>query len=86
MPKFHKINTMGKVSVMEDGDIVLLQWRSIQDCSTSKFSKLSSHSAKEQHKFLHWIFFEDCKVLGIAGPLWFKMKLKLHPHGQVKCQ
>ena len=70
-PEFRKLNVMGEVPVMVDGDMVLTQSAVIQDYITSKTSKLGGRSADERRDVLRWMFFDNHKVSGLAGPLRF---------------
>ncbi len=70
-PAFRALNVMGEVPVMEDGDLVLTQSGVIQDYVSSKTGKLGGRSAAERRDILRWMFFDNHKVSGIAGPLRF---------------
>ncbi|MBS1303336.1 glutathione S-transferase [Loktanella sp. SALINAS62] len=70
-PEFRALNIMGEVPVMVDGDMVLTQSAVIQDYISSKTSKLGGHSAAERREILRWMFFDNHKVSGLAGPLRF---------------
>ena len=72
-PEFRALNIMGEVPVLEDGDIVLTQSGVIQDYISSKTGKLGGRSAAERREVLRWMFFDNHKVSGIAGPLRFNM-------------
>lgn len=70
---FRELNVMGEVPVMEDGDLVLTQSGVIQDYVSSKTGKLGGRSAAERRDVLRWMFFDNHKVSGVAGPLRFLM-------------
>jgi len=70
---FRKLNVMGEVPVMEDADLVLTQSGVIQDYVSSKTGKLGGRSAAERRDILRWMFFDNHKVSGVAGPLRFLM-------------
>ncbi|SMX33347.1 glutathione S-transferase family protein [Octadecabacter ascidiaceicola] len=70
---FRELNIMGEVPVMEDGDLVLTQSGVIQDYVSSKTGKLGGRSAAERRDILRWLFFDNHKLSGIAGPLRFNM-------------
>ncbi len=70
-PAFRALNVMGEVPVMVDGDLVITQSAVIQDYITSKTSKLGGKSADQRREVLRWMFFDNHKVSGIAGPLRF---------------
>lgn len=72
-PEFRELNVMGEVPVMEDGDLVLTQSGVIQDYVSSKTGKLGGRSAAERRDVLRWMFFDNHKVSGVAGPLRFLM-------------
>ena len=72
-PEFRALNVMGEVPVMEDGDIMLSQSGVIQDYVSSKTGKLGGRSAAERREILRWMFFDNHKVSGVAGPLRFNM-------------
>lgn len=72
-PAFRALNEMGEVPVLEDGDLVLTQSGVIQDYISSKTGKLGGRSAAERRDVLRWMFFDNHKVSGIAGPLRFNM-------------
>ncbi len=71
--EFRALNIMGEVPVLEDGDLVLTQSGVIQDYVSSKTGKLGGRSASERRDILRWMFFDNHKVSGIAGPLRFNM-------------
>ena len=70
-PEFRAMNVMGEVPVMEDGDLILTQSGVIQDYVSSKTGKLGGRSAAERRDVLRWMFFDNHKVSGVAGPLRF---------------
>ncbi len=70
---FRELNVMGEVPVMEDADLVLTQSGVIQDYVSSKTGKLGGRSAAERRDILRWMFFDNHKVSGVAGPLRFLM-------------
>ena len=72
-PEYRAINVMGEVPVLVDGDITLTQSGVIQDYISSKTSKLGGRSAEERREVLRWMFFDNHKVSGVAGPLRFNM-------------
>ncbi|WP_296418740.1 glutathione S-transferase family protein [Pseudooctadecabacter sp.] len=69
--EFRALNVMGEVPVMEDGDLILTQSGVIQDYVSSKTGKLGGRSAAERRDVLRWMFFDNHKVSGVAGPLRF---------------
>jgi len=70
---FRELNVMGEVPVMEDGDLVLTQSGVIQDYVSSKTGNMGGRSASERRDILRWMFFDNHKVSGVAGPLRFLM-------------
>lgn len=72
-PEFRVLNVMGEVPVLEDGDAILTQSGVIQDYISSKSGKLGGKSAVERREVLRWMFFDNHKISGIAGPLRFNM-------------
>lgn len=72
-PEFKALNVMGEVPVLEDGDLVLTQSGVIQDYVSSKTGNLGGRSANERRDILRWMFFDNHKVSGVAGPLRFLM-------------
>ncbi|MEN8841531.1 MAG: glutathione S-transferase family protein [Octadecabacter sp.] len=70
---FRDLNVMGEVPVLEDADLVLTQSGVIQDYVSSKTGKLGGRSAAERRDILRWMFFDNHKVSGVAGPLRFLM-------------
>ncbi|WP_342070455.1 glutathione S-transferase family protein [Yoonia algicola] len=72
-PEFRALNVMGEVPVLEDGDLILTQSGVMQDYISSKTGKLGGKSAAERRDVLRWMFFDNHKVSGVAGPLRFNM-------------
>lgn len=72
-PAFRALNVMGEVPVLEDGDLILTQSGVIQDYISSKTGRLGGKSAAERRDVLRWMFFDNHKVSGVAGPLRFNM-------------
>ncbi len=72
-PEFRALNVMGEVPVLEDGELILSQSGVIQDYISSKTGKLGGKSAAERRDVLRWMFFDNHKVSGVAGPLRFNM-------------
>ena len=70
---FRALNVMGEVPVLEDADLLLTQSGVIQDYVSSKTGKLGGRSAAERRNILRWMFFDNHKVSGVAGPLRFLM-------------
>lgn len=70
-PEFRALNNMGEVPVLVDGDITLSQSGVIQDYISSKSGKLGARSAADRREILRWMFFDNHKISGVAGPLRF---------------
>ena len=78
-PEYRKLNVMGEVPVMVDGDLVLTQSGVIQDYLSSKTGQLGGKSAAERREVLRWMFFDNHKVSGVAGTLRFNMNFLPEP-------
>ncbi len=72
-PEFLKLNVMGEVPVMQEGDTILTQSGVMQDYISSKTGKLGGQSAAERRELLRWMFFDNHKLSGVAGMLRFQM-------------
>jgi glutathione S-transferase len=70
---FRALSVMGEVPVLVDGDAVLTQSGVIQDYVSSKSGRLGGTSAAARREILRWMFFDNHKVSGVAGPLRFNM-------------
>ena len=71
--KFRKLNPMGEVPVMVDGDIVLSQSGVVQDYVSSKSGKLGGRSAAARREILRWQFWDNHKLSSPAGMTRFLM-------------
>ena len=63
-PEFRKINEMGEVPVLVDGDVTLTQSGVILDYISSKSGKLGGRSASERREILRWLFWDNHKLTG----------------------
>lgn len=72
-PEFRKLNPMGEVPVMVDGDVTLSQSGVIQDYASSKSGKLGGQSAAERREVLRWLFWDNHKMSSVAGNTRFLM-------------
>jgi len=72
-PEFRKLNSMGEVPVMIDGDVTLTQSGVMQDYISSKTGKLGGGSANERREILRWQFWDNHKLSSQAGTLRFQM-------------
>lgn len=66
-PEFRKINEMGEVPVLIDGDTTLSQSGVILDYISSKTGKLGGRSAAERREVLRWMFWDNHRLSGIIG-------------------
>ena len=72
-PEFRKLNEMGEVPVLVDGDVTLTQSGVIQDYVSSKTGKLGGRSAAERRDILRWVFWDNHKMSSQAGTARFLM-------------
>ena len=72
-PEFRKINEMGEVPVLTDGDTTLTQSGVILDYISSKTGKLGGRSAAERREVLRWMFWDNHKLSGQIGTTRFLM-------------
>ena len=72
-PAFREINEMGEVPVLVDGDTTLTQSGVILDYISSKTGKVGGRSAAARREVLRWLFWDNHKLSGVAGPTRFLM-------------
>ena len=72
-PEYRKLNSMGEVPVMIDGDLTLSQSGAIQDYVSTKSSQYGGHSANERREILRWLFWDNHKLSSTAGLTRFLM-------------
>ena len=72
-PEFRKINSMGEVPVMVDGDLTLSQSGAIQDYLSTKAGKFGGHSANERREIMRWVLWDNHKLSSQAGTVRFLM-------------
>jgi glutathione S-transferase len=70
-PEFLKINEMGEVPVLVDGDLTLSQSGVMLDYISSKTGKLGGRSAAERREVLRWMFWDNHKLSGQIGTTRF---------------
>lgn len=70
---FRKLNVMGEVPVLVDGDDILTQSGVIQDWVSSRTGKLGGRSAAERREILRWLFWDNHKLSSQAGTTRFLM-------------
>lgn len=71
--EFRKINEMGEVPVLIDGDTTLTQSGVILDYISSKTGKLGGRSAAERREVLRWMFWDNHKLSTQIGTTRFLM-------------
>jgi glutathione S-transferase len=72
-PEFRKINEMGEVPVLVDGDVTLTQSGVILDYLSSKTGQLGGRSAAERREVLRWLFWDNHKLSAQIGTTRFLM-------------
>lgn len=70
-PEFKKINEMGEVPVLVDGDTTLTQSGVILDYISSKTGKLGGRSAAERREVLRWLFWDNHKLTSYTATYRF---------------
>ncbi len=70
-PEFKKINAMGEVPVLIDGDLTLTQSGVILDYLSSKTGRLGGKSAAERREVLRWLFWDNHKFSSPIGSTRF---------------
>lgn len=71
--EFRKINVMGEVPVMVDGDETLTQSGVMQIYVTEKTGKLGGTTPAEQREVLRWMFWDNHKLSSQVGMTRFLM-------------
>lgn len=72
-PEFKKINEMGEVPVLVDGEVTLAQSGVILDYLSSKSGNLGGRSAAERREILRWLFWDNHKLSTQIGTTRFLM-------------
>ena len=72
-PEFKKINEMGEVPVLVDGETTLTQSGVILDYISSKTGQLGGRSAAERREVLRWLFWDNHKLSTTIGTCRFLM-------------
>lgn len=70
-PAFRALNPMAEVPVLEHGDTVLTQSGVILDYLSSLTGQFGGRSAAERREVLRWLFWDNHRLSGIAGPARF---------------
>ena len=72
-PEFRKLNEMGEVPVLVDGDLTLTQSGVIQMYITEKTGKFGGGTVAEQREVLRWMFWDNHKMSSPVGMTRFLM-------------
>lgn len=72
-PEFRKINAMGEVPVLVDGDMTLTQSGVIQTYVTDKTGKFGGATPQERYEVLRWVLWDNHKLSSQAGTVRFLM-------------
>lgn len=72
-PEYLKLNEMGEVPVLIDGDLVLSQSAVILDYLSSKTGRLGGRSAAERREILRWMFWDNHKLSTQIGSTRYLM-------------
>jgi glutathione S-transferase len=70
-PEFRKLNAMGEVPVLVDGDRILTQSGAIQFDAVERSGKLGGTTAAERAEVLRWILWDNHKLSSQAGTVRF---------------
>ncbi|MBN8631340.1 MAG: glutathione S-transferase family protein [Rhodobacterales bacterium] len=72
-PEFRKINEMGEVPVLVDGDVTLTQSGVILDYLADKTGRLGGRTEADRREILRWLFWDNHKLSTAAGTCRFLM-------------
>lgn len=72
-PDFRALNVMGEVPVLEEDGLVLTQSGVIQVHVADATGLFGGDMPADRSDVLRWLFFDNHKVSGVAGPLRFNM-------------
>jgi glutathione S-transferase len=72
-PEFRKINVMGEVPVLVDGDVTLTQSGVMQMYITEKTGKFGGTTPEEAREVMRWVFWDNHKLSSQAGMTRFLM-------------
>ncbi|SLN45560.1 Disulfide-bond oxidoreductase YfcG [Roseovarius litorisediminis] len=72
-PEFRKINVMGEVPVLVDGDITLTQSGVMQMYITEQTGKFGGNTPEERREVMRWVFWDNHKLSSQAGMTRFLM-------------
>ena len=72
-PEFRKLNEMGEVPVLVDGDLTLTQSGVIQMYITEKTGKFGGDTVADQREVMRWMFWDNHKMSSAVGMTRFLM-------------
>ncbi len=71
--EFRRINVMGEVPVLVDGDVTLTQSGVMQMHITERTGKFGGGTPEEQREVMRWVFWDNHKLSSQAGMVRFLM-------------
>ena len=71
--EFRKLNVMGEVPVLVDGDVTLTQSGVMQMYITERTGKFGGDTPEEQREVMRWVFWDNHKLSSQAGMVRFLM-------------
>jgi len=72
-PEYRALNVMGEVPVLDEDGEIITQSGVIQLHVAEVAGRFGGVTASERRDVLRWLFFDNHKVSGVAGPLRFNM-------------
>ena len=72
-PEYRAINAMGEVPALVTEGEVITQSGVIQLWAAEQSGRFAGETPAERREVLRWMFFDNHKVSGVAGPLRFNM-------------
>lgn len=72
-PEFRRINEMGEVPVLIDGDVTLTQSGVILDYLADRTGRLGGRTEADRREILRWLFWDNHKLSTAAGTCRFLM-------------
>ena len=72
-PAFRELSVMGEVPVLETISEVITQSGVIQLYAAEEAGKFLGATAADRREVMRWMFFDNHKVSGVAGPLRFNL-------------
>ncbi len=70
-PEYRRLNEMGEVPVLVDGDTVLSQSGVIQDWIIGKTGRFGGRSPEERREIWRWVLWDNHKLSSVAGQTRF---------------